>query len=129
MRYTNALYDAEATPVSEAAWSEAKDTLLLMVAPIAPFMAEEMWSRLGRPYSIHQQKWPKLDAALAADEVVTIVVQVNGKVRDRFDAPTDISETDAKERALATDGARKYLGNQQPRRVMYVPGKLVTIVV
>jgi len=129
MEYTNALYDAQAAPLSDMAWNEARDTLLLMIAPIAPFMAEEMWARLGRPYSVHRQQWPQWDDALAADEVVTIVVQVNGKVRDRFDAPVDISEVEAKEKALATDGARRYLNDQQPKMVKYVPGRLVNIVV
>ena len=129
MEYTNALYDAQAAPLSDMAWNEARDTLLLMIAPIAPFMAEEMWARLGRPYSVHRQQWPQWDDALAADEVVTIVVQVNGKVRDRFDAPVDISEAEAKEKALATDGARRYLNDQQPKMVKYVPGRLVNIVV
>jgi leucyl-tRNA synthetase len=88
-----------------------------------------MWARLGQPYSVHQQKWPQWDEALAADEVITIVVQVNGKVRDRFDAPVDIAEADAKEKALATEGAKRYLAGNTPKMVKYVPGRLVNIVV
>ena len=129
MEYTNALYETSTRPVGELAWNEAQETLLLMVAPIAPFMGEEMWARLGRKYSIHQQKWPPFDPALAADETITIVVQVNGKVRDRFDAPADVSEAEARERALATDGAQKYLAGKAPQKVLYVAGRLVNIVV
>ncbi|MEJ2560451.1 MAG: hypothetical protein P8186_30365, partial [Anaerolineae bacterium] len=81
------------------------------------------------PYSIHQQAWPTWDEELAAEETITIVVQVNGKVRDRFDAPADIGEEEAKAQALATSGAEKYLDHKQPLKVIYVPGRLVNIVV
>jgi leucyl-tRNA synthetase len=129
MEFTNALYAAEAAPASEAAWREAKDALLLIIAPIAPFLAEELWARLGRPYSIHQQRWPAWDEALAADDVITIVVQVNGKVRDRVTVPADISDEGARAAALAADGARKFLDDRPPRNVVYVKRRLVNIVV
>ena len=129
MEYTRTLYDAEATPVSAAAWDEARTALLLMVAPVAPFMAEELWARLGRPYSIHQQAWPEWSEALAADEIGTLVVQVNGKVRDRVMVPVDVSEAEAKQAALATEGAVKFMGGKAPRQVVYVKGRLVNIVV
>jgi leucyl-tRNA synthetase len=128
MEYTNALYDAEAAPVSEAAWAEAQDALLRMIAPIAPFMAEELWARLGRAYSIHQQSWPQWDEALIAEDVITIVVQVNGKVRDRVQVPADVSDEDAKAAALASEGAQKAINGQAPKNVIYVPGRLVNIV-
>jgi leucyl-tRNA synthetase len=88
-----------------------------------------LWARTGRPYSIHQQAWPTWDPELAAEEIVTIVVQVNGKVRDRFDADADISEEEARAQALATDGAQKHMDGKTPVKVIYVPGRLVNIVV
>ena len=103
--------------------------LLLLLAPSFPHVSEELWARTGRAYSIHQQAWPSWDEELAAEEILTIVVQVNGKERDRFEAPADINEEDAKTQALATPGAQKHLDGRQPLKVIYVPGRLVNIVV
>jgi leucyl-tRNA synthetase len=130
MEYVNHMVKAKETPVVQtSAWEDAVETLLLMMAPAFPHISEELWARTGRPYSIHQQNWPTWDEELAAEEVVTIVVQVNGKVRDRFDAPVDIGEEEAKEQALATAGAQKHTDGKQPLKVIYVPGRLVNIVV
>jgi leucyl-tRNA synthetase len=130
MEYTNYLVKAKETAVVHtAAWDEAIEMLLLLMAPSFPHVSEELWTRIGQPYSIHQQIWPTWDEELAAEEMITIVVQVNGKVRDRFDAPADISEEEAKAQALATSGAEKYLDDKQPLKVIYVPGRLVNIVV
>jgi leucyl-tRNA synthetase len=129
MEMTNALYKYRAATAGAPAWDEAVTTLLLLMAPIAPHIAEELWARRKQPYSIHQQAWPQWDAALAAEDVITIVVQVNGKVRDRFEAPAAIAEAEAKERALATEGARRHMNGKAPKQVVYVPGRLVNIVV
>ena len=130
MEYTNHMVRAKETPVAQtAAWQEATKTLLLLMAPSFPHISEELWERAGHDYSIHQQAWPTWDDELAAEETITIVVQVNGKVRDRFEAPADIGEEDAKEQALATPGAQKHLNGKQPLKVIYVPGRLVNIVV
>jgi len=130
MEYTNHMVRAKETPVAQtAAWQEATKTLLLLMAPSFPHISEELWERAGHDYSIHQQAWPTWDDELAAEETITIVVQVNGKVRDRFEAPADIGEEEAKEQALATPGAQKHLNGKQPLKVIYVPGRLVNIVV
>ncbi|MEK7327390.1 MAG: class I tRNA ligase family protein, partial [Chloroflexota bacterium] len=129
MEFTNALHDAQTQPVSDAAFVEASDTLLLLLTPIAPFMAEEIWARKGRAYSIHQQKWPKYDEGLAADEMVTLVLQVNGKVRDRLTMPVSVTEAEAQAAALASEQVKKYLDGKTPRKVIYVAGKLVNVVV
>ena len=130
MEYTNHMVRAKETPVAQtAAWQEATKTLLLLMAPSFPHISEELWERAGHDYSIHQQAWPTWDDELAAEETITIVVQVNGKVRDRFEAPADIGEEEAKEQALATPGAQKHLDGKQPLKVIYVPGRLVNIVV
>ena len=130
MEYTNHMVKAKETPVSQpAAWDEAIETLLLLMAPSFPHVSEELWARTGRTYSIHQQAWPAWDEDLAAEETITIVVQINGKVRDRFDAPAEIGEEEAKEKALATPGAQKHLDGKQPLKVIYIPGRLVNIVV
>jgi leucyl-tRNA synthetase len=130
MEYTNHLMKSKETPVAQTTvWDEAIETLLLLMAPSFPHISEELWARTGHDYSIHQQTWPSWDEALAAEETLTIVVQVNGKVRDRFEAPADIGEEEAKAQALATPGAQKHLDGKRPFKVIYVPGRLVNIVV
>ena len=128
MEFTNALYDAQTKGVSAAAFDEARDALLILLAPVAPFMAEEIWARKGRPYSIHQQKWLTYDEQLAADEVIVLPIQVNGKVRDRLQVPVGISEAEVKDAALKSPNVQKHLGGKAPSKVIYVPGKLVSIV-
>jgi leucyl-tRNA synthetase len=103
-----------------------EESLLLMAARLHR-SGREIWAAGTAVRST--DGWPEWDAALAADDVVTIVVQVNGKVRDRFEAPADIGEDEAKARALATEGALKYMEGRAPKMVKVVPGKLVTIVV
>ncbi|MGH2592578.1 MAG: leucine--tRNA ligase [Anaerolineae bacterium] len=129
MEMTNALYKHRATTEGAPAWDEAITTLLKLIAPITPHLAEELWARRGLPHSIHQQPWPEYDAAAAAEETITLVVQVNGKVRDRIEVPPDIGEEEAKQKALATEGAKRHMDGQSPKKVLYVPGRLVNIVV
>jgi leucyl-tRNA synthetase len=129
MELTNALYKARAAAEGTPAWDEAVRTLLLLMAPITPHVTEELWARRGLPYSIHQQAWPTYDAAAAAEDTITVVVQVNGKVRDRIQVPADIGEDEAKAAALATAGAQRYMEGKAPKQVVYVKGRLVSIVV
>lgn len=110
-------------------WDESVDIYLRMLAPVAPHIAEELWAYLGKPYSIHAQSWPQVDEVAAAEEEITLVVQVNGKVRDRISVRVDISEQDAKQLALSSEAVARYLQGNEPRKVILVPGKLVNIVV
>ncbi len=129
MEMTNFLVKSrEAGPVDRTAWDEAVSALALMMAPAAPHLAEELWERLGGAYSVHQQPWPQWDAELAREEEVTLVLQVNGKVRDRLAVGADIGEERAKELALASERVQAHLDGRQILKVIYVPGKLVNIV-
>ena len=83
---------------------------------------------IGLPYSIHTQAWPEYDAALAAEDVLTLVVQINGKVRARITVPAGISESDAKQAALAHAAVQRQLDGKLPQQVVYVAGRLVNIV-
>ena len=112
-----------------AAWDEAVDIYLKMLAPLAPHISEELWERLGKPYSIHQQTWPVLDEAATVQEEMTLAVQVNGKVRDHITMAVDAAEEEVKAKALSTDNTQKFLEGKKPRQVIYVPGRLVNIVV
>ena len=129
MQLTNALLAAEAASGRTAAYRDAVLTLLTLMAPVSPHLAEELWELLGQPYSIHQQSWPQADAALAADEMVTLVVQVNGKVRGRIEVPAGIDEDQAQRLAQETDNVARTLAARQPRRVIHVAGKLINFVV
>ena len=110
-------------------WHEAVDVYLRMMAPITPHIAEELWDQLGKPYSIHQQDWPQVDEDATVEDIFTLVVQVNGKLRDKVNVPVGISEKKAKETALASENVKKYMTGKQPRKVIYVPGRLVNIVI
>lgn len=130
MELLNEMYKAREKGASgSAAWLEAQDIYLRMLAPVAPHAAEEMWGYLGKPYSVHTQPWPEVDESAAAEEQVTLVIQVNGKVRDRILVPIDIDADEAKNLALSSEAVTKYLEGKTPRKVVLVPGKLVNIVV
>jgi leucyl-tRNA synthetase len=107
---------------------EAIHTYVLLLAPFAPHIAEELWARMGEAYSVHQQPWPEWDEALAAEETVTLVVQVNGKVRARIEVSADIKEEAAREAALADENVRHHIDGKEIRKVIYVPGRLVNAI-
>jgi leucyl-tRNA synthetase len=115
--------------VDDPAWDEAIRALVLLMAPGFPHIAEELWERIGQTYSVHQQAWPTWDEELAKEDVVEIAVQVNGKVRDKIEVPTEIEADAAKAQALAAEGVQRYLVGKTPVKVIYVPGRLVNIVV
>ncbi|MDE2778606.1 MAG: leucine--tRNA ligase [Chloroflexota bacterium] len=119
---------AEAS-VDPDTWRECIEKFLLLLAPIAPHISEEMWERTGHAYSIHQQSFPEWDESLAADETITLVVQVNGKVRDRIEVPANIDESTANELALASSKVQPYMEGKVVDKAIYVPGRLVNVVV
>jgi leucyl-tRNA synthetase len=104
-------------------------TAIELLAPFAPFITEELWEAAGDSGSVHGQPWPAFDEKLARPEEVTLVVQINGKVRDKVTVPADISEDEMKERAMSADNALKHLEGKEIKKVIVVPGKLVNIVV
>jgi leucyl-tRNA synthetase len=119
----------EADNVGRTAFDQAVESLLLMMAPAAPHIAEELWERTGHNYSIHQQAWPEANADLAKSETFTLVVQVNGKVRDKFDVSVDIGEAEAKELAMNSARVQAQTDGHEIVRVLFVPRRLVNIVV
>ena len=129
MEYTNALNRVwERGAATPGHWTEAVEKLLLLIAPMAPHMAEELWEWAGRACSVHAQSWPAWDPALAADEVFTLVVQVNGRLRDRIELPVSVTEEEAKASALESDRVAPHVAGKETARVIYVPNKLVNIV-
>ena len=129
MELLNEMYKARDKGVAGTPeWNEAVDVYLRMMAPITPHIAEELWEFYGKPYSIHQQNWPEVDDAAAAEELITLIVQVDGKLRERILVPVDISEEAAKSVALESEVIKKFLGGRPPKKVIVVPGRLVNIV-
>jgi leucyl-tRNA synthetase len=118
----NALVPLEHIPrvVSEA--------LVRILAPLAPHIAEELWERLGHEPSISAAAWPEYDEALARQQTVTLVVQVNGRVRDRIEVAPDISEAAARDLALASERVRSHFDGGEPKRIIVRPPNLVNVV-
>jgi leucyl-tRNA synthetase len=120
MEFRNALQKTcREASIDAETWNEAVSIVLRLMAPITPFVAEELWARMGGDYSVHQQAFPEYDADIAAEDEITLVVQVNGKVRDRIQAPASISEEDAIAQALASEKVQKHLDGE-PRKVIYI---------
>jgi len=101
---------------------------VLLLAPFAPHIAEELWGRLGGAYSVHEQAWPEWEEEALRADSVTLVVQVDGRVRDRLEVPPGIDEREARMRSLAADGVRHHLDGRRVTRTIYVPGRLINLV-
>jgi len=130
MTLRNDLLEARrARVVSVEAWAETIDILLLLLAPIAPHITEALWHERGNQQSIHVQPWPESDAGVAADQAVTLVVQINGKVRDRIEVSPDIDEDAAVAAAMAAERIQEWLAKGEVRKVIVRPPNLVNIVV
>jgi leucyl-tRNA synthetase len=124
----NAVRDRSSSVTGSPVMRDAVETLLLLVAPLAPHVAEELWHRFGHEQSVHLQGWPSFEDALTQDTVITIVVQVNGKVRDRMVVPSDTAEEQIRALALASPKVTAQLDGRDIKKVIYVPGKLVNVV-
>ncbi|MCS7246750.1 MAG: leucine--tRNA ligase [Anaerolineales bacterium] len=130
MELLNVMVDAkEAGAFGTPEWEEAIDIYLRLMAPATPHIAEELWFLLGKPYSIHTQPWPEVDEEAAKEEMFTLVIQINGRVRDRVELPVSASEEEAKRAALESPIVQKHLSGSAPKQVIYVRGRLVNIVV
>lgn len=105
----------------------AAETFLKILAPFAPHLTEELWHRMGKTTSIHREPWPSYDPAKTVAATFELVVQVDGKVRDRLTADAEISEEEATKLALASEKVKAQLGGKTPSKVVYVKGRLVSI--
>ncbi|HRN50222.1 MAG TPA: leucine--tRNA ligase [Anaerolineales bacterium] len=128
MELANTMTDLRAKVEGSPEWDEAKDIYLRLMAPVTPHVAEELWAHLGKPYSVHKQSWPVVDEAAAREDEITLVVQINGKLKDRITVPAGISDEEAKAQALASEAVARALEGKTPRQVIVVKGKLVNIV-
>jgi len=111
------------------AWTFALESLLQLLAPFAPHITEELWQQLGHEDTIHIDHWPKWDDKYLQSDVMTIIVQVNGKLRAKLEVATDASEENVKQLALDNDNVKTFIGDKKPAKVIYVPGRLISVVI
>jgi len=133
MELVNALYAAEEgiarNAVPTPLLAEVQRSLVLLLAPFAPYLAHELWEMLGEKKNLLKAPWPKYDAELAKEEELEIPVQVNGKLRSRVTVPADADEAFVIERALADEKVKAAIAGKQIVKKIYVPGKMVNLVV
>jgi leucyl-tRNA synthetase len=133
MEMTNAVHDYRSKVAEERqntlVLAEAIRDAVLIIAPFCPHLADELWSRMGYQTSIHLAAWPSYDEEVAKADTVEIVVQINGKVRDRLDVPTGVTAAEMEQFALASDKVQALIAGKPVVKVIPVPGKLVNIVI
>ena len=103
--------------------------LLLLLAPFAPYIAEELWQELGNKNSIHGQKWPEYDSKLIKEEIIMLVIQINGKVRDKIEAEAGISQKEAERLTLSQEKVKQWILGKKVRKIIFIPNKLINIVI
>ncbi len=111
------------------AYRRALETMMQLLAPFAPHITEELWQQTGHTGSIHSTDWPVYNEALTQDEAFTLVIQVNGKVRERVEVPADISEQEVRELVVSNPKVATFIGESTIQKIIYIPGRLVNVVV
>ncbi|NMA68879.1 MAG: leucine--tRNA ligase, partial [Desulfitobacterium sp.] len=130
MELVNALYLYKEEPNANLAVAkEAMESILLLLAPFAPHITEEIWSELGHKESIHSQEWPKVDESALVQDEITIVLQINGKLKDRIQVPAELSAAELEEKVHQHPRLEEWAKGKNIVKVITVPGKLVNIVV
>ena len=131
MEMVNGLYKLKETHGMQATetWQFTLESLLQILAPFAPHITEELWQELGHTDTIHVNHWPKWDEKYLVSDVITIIVQVNGKLRSKLELPADIDQQGVEAAALADANVQKFTNNKLPKKMVYVPGKLVNVVI
>jgi leucyl-tRNA synthetase len=128
MEYTNELYKYKVDGFSGVVWKQALTTLMQLITPFAPHLSEELWHEFGTDDLIQNTQWPTWDDALITSDTIKIAVQVNGKLRGEIEISKDADENDVKMSALAHENVAKFIGDKKPAKVIYVSGRLVSIV-
>ncbi|MBD3184292.1 leucine--tRNA ligase [Candidatus Poribacteria bacterium] len=108
---------------------EAVETIILLLSPFAPYITEELWQVIGHNDSVHEQPWSDYDPEMTTEKVITVVIQVNGKVRDRIKVPAGTSEEELKRLAQKSDRVRRWIDDKKIQRIIVIPDKLVNVVV
>jgi leucyl-tRNA synthetase len=105
------------------------EPFVLLLAPFAPHLGEELWNRLGHPETLAFEPWPKFDPALTVEDRVTVAIQINGKLRATLELPRGTDEADVKSAALGDERVRRYVDGAELKKTIYVPDKLLNLVV
>ena len=129
MEYTNELYKLKVDGFNDSAGRDATTALVQMIAPFAPHMADELWQQLGGDGLVQNARWPEWNDEYIAEDTITLAVQVNGKLRGEISVAADADEETVKAAALAHENVMKFLEYKQPTKVIYVRGRLVSVVV
>lgn len=129
MEYVNDLYKLKVDGFSDAAWRDALSALVQMIAPFAPHVAEELWQQLGHDGLVHETMWPAWNDALIVEDTMTIIVQVNGKLRAKLDVAKDTPKEEIERLGLANEHVQTFTDGKQVVKVIYVSGKILNIVV
>lgn len=129
MECVNGLYKLKVNGFSNEVWREALVTLAKLLAPVAPHISEELHQNLGSEELVQNTNWPTWDDSLIVEDMITVVVQVNGKVRAKLEVASGATEDEIKALALANSNVASFVGDKKPAKVIYVPGRLVNIVV
>jgi leucyl-tRNA synthetase len=111
------------------AYRQTLETMIQLLAPFAPHITEELWHLIGHTDSVHSTAWPTFDEAMTQDVTFTLVIQVNGKVRERIEVASDISEAEVRKLAMTNNKVATFIGENTIQKVIYIPGRLVNIVV
>lgn len=129
MELVNVLYKAKTAGMRDESWLFALTSLLKLLAPFAPHATEELWSQLDQEGSVHTSQWPTWDDTLLVEDVITLAVQINGKVRAEITLASDTPKEAIEATAVAHERVQEFLGGNEPKRVIVVPGRLVNIVI
>jgi leucyl-tRNA synthetase len=135
MEMTNYLGTLEPSNIQEEggtirhAYLHALETMLRLLSPFVPHITEELWHEIGHTGFLFNETWPNYNENLVKQDIVTVVLQVNGKLRDRIEVPRDSDEESIRQMALSSDRIKKYLEGKELVKVIVVPNKLLNIVV
>jgi len=130
MEFTNQLAERQRQPGwCTRSFHQALETLLLLIAPVAPYIADEIWQRTGHSGSVHQAAWPSWDAELARLDLINVAIQVNGRVRQVLEVPAEMGKDEIIALAQASQRLQPFIAGYQVQRVVYVPGRVVNFVV
>lgn len=129
MELVNALYLQKDKNENLLVWQHALQNLILLLSPFAPHLAEDLWQEIGETDSVHKQSWPQFNPEYIVDEEITVIVQVNGKVRDKLVVPAGLGQEELKEQVLASEKVQIILDGKEPTKVIVVPNKLINIVI
>jgi leucyl-tRNA synthetase len=113
--------------MSDDEWERTSRTLVRLLAPLAPHLAEELWAHLGGESSVHTQPWPTFDPSALERNEITIVVEVDGRVRDRLTVPPGLGRDEILARALASERVRRHLDGRSPRDVVFVLDRVINL--